>query len=208
MKGYSYIVLSVLLLCSSLLRAGDTPRERYIAQWKDVAIAQMHEHGIPASITLAQAILESASGQSELTLKANNHFGIKCHGWDGPGVYHDDDKKGECFRKYKYAEDSFDDHSVFLKKARYADLFTYRSTDYRSWARGLKKAGYATDPAYAKRLIKIIEDNDLAQYDKEALASKKSSAKSSKKKKESRPRYTSSDTGISSPSASSEIDFT
>ena len=140
-------------------------RQDYIDRWRVTALKNMFEHGIPASITLAQGILESGNGNSLLTRKANNHFGIKCHGWDGPGYYMDDDKKDECFRVYKRAEDSFEDHSQFLLKKRYADLFTLKQTDYKGWAKGLKKAGYATNPEYAKRLIKIIEENKLYKYD-------------------------------------------
>lgn len=140
-------------------------REDYIDRWRVTALKNMFEHGIPASITLAQGILESGNGNSVLTRKANNHFGIKCHGWDGPGYYMDDDKKDECFRVYKRAEDSFEDHSQFLLKKRYANLFTLKQTDYKGWAKGLKKAGYATNPEYAKRLIKIIEDSKLYKYD-------------------------------------------
>jgi LysM repeat protein len=149
----------------SLFAEEGSDRDNYIAQWKEVAIEQMHLHAIPASITMAQAILESGNGKSMLSVKANNHFGIKCHGWDGPGVRKDDDKKNECFRKYKNGKESFDDHSLFLKKQRYAFLFEYDITDYKAWAKGLKKAGYATDPAYAKRLITLIEDNDLDKLD-------------------------------------------
>lgn len=140
-------------------------RQQYIEQWKDVAIEQMQIHGIPASIKLAQGILESADGNSMLARKANNHFGIKCHGWSGPGVYKDDDKKNECFRKYRNAQESFDDHSEFLKKTRYAFLFDYKTTDYKAWAHGLKKAGYATNPKYPQLLIRIIEENELYRYD-------------------------------------------
>lgn len=140
-------------------------RAQYIAMWKDEAILQMHEHNIPASITLAQAILESGDGNSELARKANNHFGIKCHDWTGKKVYHDDDKKQECFRKYDSAHGSFEDHSIFLKRSRYAFLFDYKITDYKSWAKGLKKAGYATNPKYPALLIRIIEENGLAKYD-------------------------------------------
>lgn len=142
-------------------------RQQYIEQWKDVAIEQMQIHGIPASIKLAQGILESADGNSMLARKANNHFGIKCHGWSGPGVYKDDDKKNECFRKYRNAQESFNDHSEFLKKTRYAFLFEYKTTDYKSWAHGLKKAGYATNPKYPQLLIRIIEENELYRYDSE-----------------------------------------
>lgn len=142
-------------------------RQQYIEQWKDVAIEQMQIHGIPASIKLAQGILESADGNSMLARKANNHFGIKCHGWSGPGVYKDDDKKNECFREYRNAQESFNDHSEFLKKTRYAFLFEYKTTDYKSWAHGLKKAGYATNPKYPQLLIRIIEENELYRYDSE-----------------------------------------
>jgi LysM repeat protein len=140
-------------------------RQQYIDMWKDEAIKQMQQYGVPASIKLAQGILESADGNSMLARKANNHFGIKCHGWSGPGVYKDDDAKNECFRKYKNAKESFEDHSLFLLKPRYADLFTYKTTDYKAWAHGLKKAGYATNPKYPQLLIRIIEENELYKYD-------------------------------------------
>lgn len=157
-------------------------RAQYIQTWKDEAIKQMREHGIPASITLAQAILESGDGNSQLATGANNHFGIKCHGWAGKKVYHDDDKKQECFRKYKNAHGSFEDHSLFLKRSRYAFLFDYKITDYKSWAKGLKKAGYATNPKYPALLIRLIEENNLVQYDKEGLSGKKG--------KKPKPKYT------------------
>lgn len=139
----------------------------YIKKWNEVAVAEMTEYGIPASITLAQGILESGNGQSELAKESKNHFGIKCHeGWEGDRVYHDDDEKGECFRKYDDAEDSFRDHSLFLKnRGRYAFLFEEDPTDYRAWAKGLKKAGYATNPKYADLLIDLIERYDLHLYD-------------------------------------------
>src|SRR5690606_33030948 len=125
-------------------------RESYIEMWKDEAIRQMHEYGIPASITLAQGILESANGNSALAKYANNHFGIKCHEWQGSTFIQDDDTKDECFRKYESAEDSFKDHSVFLANRKwYSDLFQLKVTDYKGWAHGLKKAGYATHPKYA-----------------------------------------------------------
>jgi LysM repeat protein len=145
-------------------------RSEYIETWKMVALQKMFDHGIPASITLAQGILESGSGNSTLAKKANNHFGIKCHGWDGKGYTMDDDEKDECFRKYDRAEDSFEDHSLFLKKKRYAALFELDITDYKGWAKGLKKAGYATSPQYADRLIKIIEDTELYTLDKLSYA--------------------------------------
>lgn len=140
-------------------------RQDYIDRWKVTALKNMFEYNIPASITLAQGILESGNGNSTLTKKANNHFGIKCHGWDGPGYYMDDDKKDECFRVYKNAEESFEDHSQFLLKKRYADLFKLKLTNYKGWAKGLKKAGYATNPQYANRLIDIIEANKLYKFD-------------------------------------------
>ncbi len=162
-----------LLLILFLLPAisfSQTRREIYISTYKDIAIREMRQYGIPASITLAQGILESGDGQSTLAVKANNHFGIKCHDWTGPKVYHDDDKKGECFRKYKDPEQSFIDHSIFLStRSRYAELFTLEKTDYKGWANGLKKAGYATSSTYASTLIKLIEVNNLQRFDLEAL---------------------------------------
>lgn len=165
--------LLAVLLCFAVPAMATAPhkgpkitRQQYIAQWKDVAIDQMHRYGIPASIKLAQGILESADGNSMLARQANNHFGVKCHGWDGPGVYKDDDKRNECFRKYRNAQESFDDHSAFLMKRRYAFLFDYKITDYKAWARGLKKAGYATNPKYPQLLIRIIEENKLYEFDR------------------------------------------
>ncbi|MCF8381509.1 MAG: glucosaminidase domain-containing protein [Bacteroidales bacterium] len=142
-------------------------REDYINTYKDIAIREMHRSGVPASITLAQGMLESDNGNSTLAVKGNNHFGIKCHSsWTGKKVYHDDDKKQECFRKYKSAEDSYIDHSDFLiNGSRYDFLFDLQSDDYKNWAKGLKKAGYATANKYDDMLIKIIEDNELHQYD-------------------------------------------
>lgn len=141
--------------------------EEYIETYREVAIKKMGEYGIPASITLAQGILESGSGNSGLARKANNHFGIKCHNdWNGKTFHMDDDAKNECFRKYKDPSDSYRDHSIFLtKRDRYAFLFDYDVTDYKSWAKGLKKAGYATNPKYPQLLISLIEKYDLAQYD-------------------------------------------
>jgi len=140
----------------------------YINNYKDIAQSEMAQYGIPASITLAQGILESGAGRGSLTKRANNHFGIKCHkGWTGERVYHDDDELQECFRKYKDPKYSFRDHSLFLtERSRYKDLFKLRKSDYKGWAKGLKKAGYATDPKYPNKLIKIIETYDLQQYDK------------------------------------------
>lgn len=144
-------------------------RSQYIEQYKDIAIREMKEFGIPASITLAQACLESGDGKSRLSKEGNNHFGIKCHNdWEGGKMYHDDDAKGECFRVYTHAEESFKDHSVFLKyRQRYAFLFELDPKDYKAWAHGLKKAGYATNPQYGPILIKIIEEYELHKYDSE-----------------------------------------
>jgi LysM repeat protein len=132
-----------------------------------VAIEQMQRYGIPASITLAQGIFESGAGRSELAVKANNHFGIKCNGWTGRRSYHDDDERGECFRAYDNAYESFEDHSKFLaERQRYRGLFNLKRDDYKGWARGLKAAGYATNPQYADRLIELIQLYKLYQYDK------------------------------------------
>lgn len=138
----------------------------YISMWKDVAIQNSYEFQIPASITLAQGILESGFGNSDLAVKAKNHFGIKCHNWSGDTFFMDDDRKDECFRKYDDATQSYADHSVFLSsRGRYDFLFELEQTDYKGWAKGLKKAGYATNPKYPALLIKIIEENNLTQYD-------------------------------------------
>lgn len=142
-------------------------RTEYVESWSKTAVSQMMDHNIPASITLAQGILESGSGNSELARKGNNHFGIKCHGWEGKKMYLDDDVQNECFRVYKNADQSYQDHSAFLKKYdRYKFLFTYDVLDYKSWAKGLKKAGYATDPKYPDLLIKIIEEMELYTFDR------------------------------------------
>ncbi len=148
-------------------------REEYIEKYKDAAIQYMKTHGIPASITLAQGCLESANGNSDLAVKANNHFGIKCHNdWKGPTYYKKGDDPGKsCYRKYRNASESFKDHSDFLRYGqRYAFLFDLQITDYKGWCHGLKKAGYATDPKYAQKLIKIIEDYRLYSFDRELSA--------------------------------------
>jgi flagellum-specific peptidoglycan hydrolase FlgJ len=143
----------------------------YIDTFSEIAKQEMLLYGIPASITLAQGILESGAGRGELTMRANNHFGIKCHTtWTGERVYHDDDARGECFRKYKDAKYSFRDHSLFLTgRSRYAALFKLDKDDYKGWAKGLKKAGYATDPKYPNKLISIIERYSLDKYDQDIL---------------------------------------
>ncbi|MBN1144021.1 MAG: glucosaminidase domain-containing protein [Bacteroidales bacterium] len=149
-------------------------RREYFETYKDMAIHEMRRSGVPASITLAQGALESGDGNSTLAKRANNHFGIKCHNdWTGKKVYQDDDAKNECFRKYASAEDSYRDHSDYLKaKSRYAFLFELDITDYKGWAKGLKKAGYATNPAYAEKLIDIIEEFDLHRYDRNSEIAK------------------------------------
>ena len=158
---------------------------QYIRKYAPLAVMEMHEYKIPASITLAQGILESGNGRSQLASKSNNHFGIKCHtGWKGQRVYHDDDEKGECFRKYKYVQSSYKDHSKFLSgRRRYAGLFKLRKSDYKGWAKGLKKAGYATDRKYPKKLIKIIEDYRLYEFDKFTKRDLKRGKREDKKKK-------------------------
>ena len=142
--------------------------EEYIKKYRDIAVEEMERYHIPASITLAQGLLESGAGQGTLARKSNNHFGIKCGGdWRGKSVKHDDDARDECFRVYKNAADSYRDHSKFLAgRPRYASLFKLDMTDYKGWAHGLKKAGYATNPRYAYQLIDIIERYDLYKYDK------------------------------------------
>ncbi len=163
-----YYLLFCWLVCFGTpdLFAQRITAEEYINTYKDLAILEMNRSGIPASITLAQGMLESGNGNSRLAVKANNHFGIKCHGWDGTEIYHDDNEKDECFRHYRTAQESYLDHTDFLMtRSRYAFLFEYKSTDYKSWARGLRKAGYATDPNYPQRLIDLIERYDLHQYD-------------------------------------------
>jgi len=161
-------ILFLSLLASTIFAQTNPARTEYIEKYKVIAVKKMLEHGIPASITLSQGILESGAGKSSLAKDANNHFGIKCHkGWTGGTYIMDDDKRNECFRKYESAEESFEDHSQFLTtRGRYAFLFEYKVTDYKKWAHGLKKAGYATNPKYAHLLIKVIEDNELYKFDK------------------------------------------
>ncbi len=165
-----FILASVLFIAfapSAHSQLKKLTRGEYIEKYKNIATQEMTEYGIPASITLAQGALESGNGNSRLATEANNHFGIKCHtGWEGHSIKMDDDAKNECFRKYQHATESYKDHSFFLsQRGRYAFLFDLDITNYKSWARGLKKAGYATNPKYADLLIKIIEENDLHKYD-------------------------------------------
>jgi LysM repeat protein len=150
----------------------DKSVQEYINSYKGLAVSEMNRTGIPASITLAQGIIESDCGRSPLARDANNHFGIKCHDdWTGPTVHHDDNTRNECFRKYGRAADSYYDHSDFLRSVpRYKFLFSYSSSDYKAWAVGLRKAGYATNPDYSNMLIRTIEENNLAQFDRVIIA--------------------------------------
>jgi LysM repeat protein len=166
-------LLSCLFSCKAYkpLASSSKPDQSvndYIISYKDLAVTEMRRTGVPASITLAQGIIESDCGHSSLAREGNNHFGIKCHnGWTGPTITHDDNRRNECFRKYDRAEDSFYDHSDFLKSgSRYSFLFSINSTDYKAWAHGLKKAGYATNPDYANMLIRTIEENNLWSFDR------------------------------------------
>ncbi len=157
---------SKLSVTSDVIRA-------YIMRYKDVAQTNMRKHGVPASITLAQGVLESGSGQGTLSRNANNHFGIKCHDWTGESVRHTDDAPDECFRKYSDPEESYKDHSIFLtSRGRYSDLFKLDKSDYKGWAKGLRKAGYATDPKYPDKLISLIERYELYNFDSEVLGKK------------------------------------
>jgi LysM repeat protein len=161
-------LLSLCFALSGLLASaeGRLTATDYISLWKDEAIYQMVVHQVPASITLAQGMLESGNGNSRLATEGNNHFGIKCHSdWTGKTIREDDETRSECFRRYSSARESFDDHSVFLKKKRYASLFDLKITDYKGWAKGLKECGYATNPSYAQLLIRLIETHELQRYD-------------------------------------------
>ena len=168
-KYFKCIAIGLVISTNSAF-GQEISRKEYIEKYSSLAVKQMHQYRIPASITLAQGILESNNGNSRLATKANNHFGIKCHGWEGKKIFADDDKKNECFRNYKNVLESFVDHSLFLNKySRYEFLFDYKITDYKSWAKGLKKAGYATNNKYPELLIKIIEENKLYQFDSKKI---------------------------------------
>lgn len=200
MKIRTFIISLFLCLTASASLPPDSqksPQEKYIEQFASLAVEEMYRSGVPASITLAQGLLESRYGLSDLAAKGNNHFGIKCHNnWQGGRMYHDDDRKGECFRKYDSPEQSYRDHSDFLRyRDRYKFLFDFKVTDYKAWAHGLKKAGYATDPAYPSKLIKLIEDYRLHEYDSKPLAfterekdSNKKPVKKSDKKSRKKPK--------------------
>lgn len=147
--------------------------EDYVKFYSNIAMDEMIQFGIPASITLAQGILESGAGKGRLAVQANNHFGIKCHDWNGKKIYHDDDEEQECFRKYDNPEYSYRDHSLFLSnRGRYSFLFDLKKDDYKQWAKGLKKAGYATDPKYPQKLIDLIQRYQLYKYDNIVLKKK------------------------------------
>jgi hypothetical protein len=162
------ILFISLFLFSNFFLFPQNKAEVYISSYKDIAVAEMNQFGIPASITLAQGILESGNGESRLATEGKNHFGIKCHdNWNGETIIEDDDEKGECFRKYSKVADSYRDHSLFLtERERYSSLFDLSPTNYKAWAKGLKKAGYATNPKYPSLLIDLIKKYDLNRFDK------------------------------------------
>jgi LysM repeat protein len=174
MRKWIWILAGLMIqIALSGQRSREMSREDYITTYASLAMREMSRVGIPASITLAQGCLESNNGNSRLAVAANNHFGIKCHEWEGRKIYHDDDHRNECFRVYTSAYESYLDHSMFLSsKERYASLFNLDNDDYKGWAHGLKKAGYATARNYASMLIGIIEDNELYRYDKLVLSGK------------------------------------
>lgn len=168
MKFTFFLVFSLSALTVFSQVKKNATYQDYIEKYKDIAVEQMRTYKIPASITLAQGILESGAGRSALALRSNNHFGIKCgSSWKGKTTKHDDDKRNECFRVYSSAEESYVDHSKFLLKARYTPLFQLNPLDYKGWARGLKACGYATSPVYAKKLIELIDTYELYLYDED-----------------------------------------
>lgn len=172
MRASFYLLVLLVITLASLDANAESQRKlgsyhKYIQKYSDLAIQHQKQYRIPASITLAQGLLESGAGMSDLARRSNNHFGIKCHAeWRGGRVYHDDDLQGECFRKYRRVEDSYADHSRFLaERSRYERLFRLNIRDYKGWAKGLQKCGYATDRGYANKLIKVIEDYELYRFD-------------------------------------------
>lgn len=190
-KMFRKVFILIVLMFTLCFRFAAQPAERkltrveYVQKYKEEAVREMLSSGVPASITLAQALLESDNGNSPLAIYANNHFGIKCKNWEGPTFIQDDDTKNECFRKYYSVYESYQDHSNFLKnRQRYALLFTLNHLDYKSWAHGLKQAGYATNPKYPELLIKIIEDNKLYEYDTVTLMPPLSEAKKNVREKQ------------------------
>lgn len=172
MKRLSLFLLAFYVSVTASAQTTSQAYRDYIEKYKATAVRQMRENRIPASIIMAQALLESSAGRSELSVKANNHFGIKCTSeWTGKTMLKDDDRKNECFRKYDHPEESYRDHSLFLKHDRYSSLYVLEPTDYVAWAKGLKAAGYATDPLYAEKLIRLIENYSLHTLDIEGAAS-------------------------------------
>jgi len=197
MKKILIILLAAAGIFASAAVRNDkdrSPQTIYIEQYSALAVEEMYRSGIPASITIAQGLLESRYGLSELAVKGNNHFGIKCHNWNGDKMYHDDDKRGECFRVYESPEQSFRDHSDFLRyRDRYKFLFDLEPSDYKGWAHGLKKAGYATDPSYPQKLIRLIEEYELYRFDvggknDEKVEEKAAEKSGSEKRREKRKR--------------------
>ncbi|MCK5825138.1 MAG: glucosaminidase domain-containing protein [Ichthyobacteriaceae bacterium] len=173
-KNVKNLLVLLLIFVSANSYSQTAANTAYIKRFKKVAMEEMKIYGIPASITLAQGMLESDNGKSRLAKKGNNHFGIKCADWKGKKIYHNDNRRGECFRSYPSAWGSFRDHSKFLKRKRYARLFKLKKTDYKGWAHGLRKAGYATDRKYPSKLIKLIKDNKLYVFDKAVINGKTS----------------------------------
>ncbi|MDF1572461.1 MAG: glucosaminidase domain-containing protein [Bacteroidales bacterium] len=171
MLGKQLLIVVLITWSAGVDAQGQMSRDAYIQSYADIAMKEMVRAGIPASIKLAQGCLESDNGNSRLARSAKNHFGIKCHDWTGRKIHHDDDERNECFRRYRTVNDSYIDHSDFLtSKPRYAELFLLQKNDYKGWANGLKKAGYATNRQYAELLIRIIEENELYKYDEMVLA--------------------------------------
>ncbi len=169
-KKYEIRVLLTLILLLSFFNLANGQKKNndcvlYIEKHRGLAIDNMKRYKIPASITLAQALLESNAGKSSLAKESNNHFGIKCHNWTGKRVYKTDDAPDECFRRYKNVKESYEDRSIFLGRSRYSQLFSLKTTDYKGWAKGLQKCGYATDKRYATKLIDLIELYELHRYD-------------------------------------------
>lgn len=203
-----FLPAMLLMLCMAQpMLAERSPQHAYIEKYSRTAVSEMYRSGVPASITLAQGMLESSNGQSELAVKGNNHFGIKCHEWKGPRMFYDDDRRGECFRKYSIAEESFRDHSDFLRyRDRYKFLFDLETTDYKGWAYGLKRAGYATDPAYPRKLIKLIEDYDLERFDRMPESYALSGDDAGSKKKKSRKKRARDATAASIPQSPSVLE--
>lgn len=187
-RGFMFVVITFLILPLNAQknRMNRMTIEEYVQAYKDFAVTEMNRSGVPASITLAQGIVESDCGNSTLARKANNHFGIKCHdNWQKGKIYQDDDEPNECFRKYDSVLESFQDHSNFLRStSRYSSLFKLKPDDYKGWSKGLKKAGYATNPAYADQLIHIIEEHHLHQYDLAMIPKKKEPVFEKKKEKQ------------------------